>query len=133
MGFRVNGPVKWNAPTLDFLKGPDNGPGVVPGNYSVRMTLSGHTYVQRFRVEPDPRSQFTQAEYQQSFNAAMRQMARLSQLDTMLNTLDDLKKTLATATDTAKKANAADLATKLQDAATARADALRLAGGEHAG
>ncbi len=118
--FTVNGPVRWNAPTLDFLKGPTNGPGVVPGNYAVRMTLSGRTYVQRFRVEPDPRSHFTQAEYLRSFNEAMRQMARLSQVDTMLNTLDDLKKALATATDAAKKSNVSALATKLQDAETAR-------------
>ena len=64
--FNVNGPVKWNGATLDFFKGPDTGPGVVPGHYSVRMTLSGHTYVQHFRVAPDPRSQFTQADYQRT-------------------------------------------------------------------
>ena len=118
--FSVNGPVRWNGAAQDFLKGPENGPGVVPGDYAVRMTLSGHTYVQRFSVRPDPRSQFTMADYRRSFNEAMRQMARLSQVDTMLNSLDDLKKSLATASDAAKKANAASLTTKLQDAETAR-------------
>jgi photosystem II stability/assembly factor-like uncharacterized protein len=118
--FAVNGPVRWNGAAQDFLKGPETGPGVMPGNYAVRMTLSGHTYVQRFTVGPDPRSRFTQAEYQQTFSEAMRQMARLSKVDTMLNTLDDLKKSLATATDGAKKTNDAALTTKLQDAETAR-------------
>ncbi|MBV8117903.1 MAG: hypothetical protein JOZ01_07975, partial [Candidatus Eremiobacteraeota bacterium] len=118
--FNVNGPVRWNAAPQEFLKGPETGPSVVPGNYAVRMTLAGHTYVQRFRVEPDPRSRFTQAEYLQSFNEALHQMARLSQVDTMLNTLDDLKKAMDTATDAAKKANDSALAARLADAETAR-------------
>ena len=102
--FNVNGPVKWNGAKGDFRKGPDTGPGVVPGAYSVRMTLSGHTYVQHFNVEPDPRSRFTQADYQRSFDEAMRQMAHLSQVDTMLNNLDDLKKAIDAAMAPAKKA-----------------------------
>jgi hypothetical protein len=118
--FAVNGPVKWNGAALDFLKGPNTGPGVVPGNYSARMTLSGHTYVVHFRVAPDPRSQFTQAEYQQSFDESMRQMGRLSQLDTILNNLDDLKKSIDTALASSQKANTTDLTAKLQDAQTAR-------------
>ncbi|HXO16661.1 MAG TPA: hypothetical protein VN909_00680, partial [Candidatus Dormibacteraeota bacterium] len=115
--FNVNGPVKWNGGN-DFSKGPETGPGVVPGSYSARMTLSGHTYVQRFDVLPDPRSHFTQAEYQRSFDAAIRQMGHLSQIDTMLNNLDDLKKSLETASSAAKKANNTALSQKL-DAATA--------------
>lgn len=118
--FAVNGPVKWNGAALDFLKGPNTGPGVVPGNYSARMALSGHTYVVHFRVEPDPRSQFTQAEYQRSFEESMRQMARLSQLDTILNTLDDLKQSIDTAVASSQKANNTALTAKLQDAQTAR-------------
>jgi hypothetical protein len=118
--FSVNGPVKWRGAALDFLNGPDTGPGVVPGEYAVRMALSGHTYVQHFRVEPDPRSHFTQADYQRSFDAAMRQMQHLSQLDTILNNLDDVKKSLDTALAASKKANNTALTAKLQDAATAR-------------
>jgi photosystem II stability/assembly factor-like uncharacterized protein len=118
--FTVNGPVKWNGATVDFLKGPDTGPGVVPGDYSVRLWLSGHAYVRRFKVEPDPRSRFTQADYRQSFDAAMRQMAHLSQVDAMLNHLDDLKKSLDAGLDTAKKANNAASIGKLQDGSNAR-------------
>jgi hypothetical protein len=118
--FTVNGPVKWYGAKLEFLQGPDTGPGVVPGDYSVRMTLSGHTYVQHFRVAPDPRSQFTQADYQRSFDESMRQMARLSQIDTILNGLDDLKKSIDGALDDSKKANNAALTAKLQDALSVR-------------
>jgi photosystem II stability/assembly factor-like uncharacterized protein len=117
--FSVNGPVRWNAGN-DFSKGPENGPGVVPGDYSVRMTLGGHTSVQHFKVLPDPRSEFTQADYQRSFDTAMRQMGVLSQVDTMLNNLDDLQKGIDTALAAAKTANNAALTAKLQDASTAR-------------
>jgi photosystem II stability/assembly factor-like uncharacterized protein len=118
--FNVNGPVKWNGAALDFLNGPNTGPGVVPGDYSVRMTLSGHTYVQHFHVAPDPRSQFTQADYQRTFDAATRQMGYLSQVDTILNNLDSVKKALDSAVDAANKANNSALTAKLQDALTAR-------------
>jgi photosystem II stability/assembly factor-like uncharacterized protein len=118
--FNVNGPVKWKGAALDFLNGPDTGPGVVPGEYSVRMTLSGHTYVARFKVAPDPRSRFTQADYQRSFDEATRQMGYLSKLDTILNNLDDVKKALETASASATKANNAALTAKLADASKAR-------------
>lgn len=122
--FAVNGPVRWNGAAQDFLKGPTTGPGVVPGAYSVRMRLAGHTYVQHFTVEPDPRSHFTMAEYRQTYDEAMRQMARVSQLDTILNSLDDLKKAIGDASDAAKKANNTALAAKLTAAETARATLL---------
>ncbi len=118
--FNVNGPVKWNGAALDFLNGPNTGPGVVPGQYSVRMTLSGRAYVQHFQVAPDPRSQFTQADYQRTFDAAMRQMSHLSQVDSILNDLDSLKKAFDTAVDAAKKGDNSTLIAKLQEAQTAR-------------
>jgi photosystem II stability/assembly factor-like uncharacterized protein len=117
--FTVNPPVKWTGAVIDFLN-PSTGPGVVPGNYAARMTLAGHTYVQRFRVEPDPRSRFTQAEYQRTFDESMRQMARLSQVNTILNNLDDLKKALDAASSQAKKANNTVVASQLDTASAAR-------------
>ncbi len=117
--FTVNGPVRWNGGN-DFSKGPETGPGVVPGKYAVRMTLAGRTYLQRFRVAADPRSQFTQAEYQRTFDTAMRQMGHLSNVDTILNNLGDLKKALDTALDAATKANNIALEAKVRDASTAR-------------
>ncbi len=117
--FNANGPVKWNGGE-EFEQGPNSGPGVVPGDYSARLTLSGHAYLVHFKVAPDPRSQFAQADYQRSYDESMRQMARLSQLDTILNNLDDLKKAIDTATDTAKKTNNASLTATLSTGATAR-------------
>lgn len=118
--FTVNGPEKWNGALLEFLKGPNSGPSVVPGTYAVRMTLDGHTYEHRFTVEPDPRSRFTQAEYQRSFDLSMRQMNHLSTIDSIMNNLDDLKKALDDAQAAANKAGNTALSTKLADALTAR-------------
>ncbi|MBV8375114.1 MAG: hypothetical protein JO302_06350 [Candidatus Eremiobacteraeota bacterium] len=118
--FNVNGPVKWNGATSEFSKGPDEGPGVVPGRYAVRMTLGGHTYIQPFSVQPDPRSIFKQADYQRTFDEAMRQLAHVSQVDTMLNNLDDLKKATDSALDAAKKTGNTALTAKLQDLSDAR-------------
>ena len=117
--FNVNGPVKWNGGN-DFSKGPDTGPGVVPGDYSARIAISGRTYVANFKVEPDPRSRFTQADYQRSFDAAMRQMGYLSQIDTILNNLDDLKKSIDADVAAANKAGNSALGAKLQAVSTAR-------------
>ncbi len=118
--FTVNGPVKWNGADNDFFN-PETGPGVPPGSYSARIWLSGHAYVAHFKVEPDPRSIFTQADYQRSYDESMRQMARVSQMDTILNNLDDLKKAIDGAIATAQKANNTALVAKLQDSEKARA------------
>ncbi|HYL27845.1 MAG TPA: hypothetical protein VEW74_08415, partial [Candidatus Nitrosotalea sp.] len=117
--FTVNGPVKWTGAALDFFN-PQTGPGVPPGRYSVRTTISGHTYVAHFSVRPDPRSQFTQAEYERSYITAMRWLGRISAVNTILNNLDDVKKALDSATTAANKANNTALASKLSQAATAR-------------
>ena len=117
----ANGPVNWTGQTNPlFQNQPINGPQVPPGEYAVRMTLAGHTYLQHFKVAPEPRSAFTQAVYEHSYGEALREMAHLSNVDTMLNNLDDLKKQIDTALDAAKKANNAGLTAKLNDLATAR-------------
>ncbi|HKE37482.1 MAG TPA: hypothetical protein VKB39_08615, partial [Candidatus Baltobacteraceae bacterium] len=121
--FTVNGPVAWTGQTnqlfADFTQ--NNGPGVVPGEYSVRMTLGGHTSVAHFTVKPDPRSTFTMADYRTSYNRAMGLMQQYSTVAVMLNNLDSLKKAIATALDAAKKANDTAQTSKLNDLETARA------------
>ncbi|HEY1429961.1 MAG TPA: hypothetical protein VGF18_10330, partial [Candidatus Tumulicola sp.] len=117
--FNVNGPVKWDGGS-EFAQGPDTGPGVLPGQYSVRMTLGGRTFVRSFRVEPDPRSIFTMADYRRSYDTAMRQMNKLSQVDAILNRLDDLQKSIDAALVTEKKSNNTALIGRLNDATAAR-------------
>jgi photosystem II stability/assembly factor-like uncharacterized protein len=118
--FTVNGPVQWTGITNEVFKTPTiSGPGVVPGEYAVRMTLDGHTYVRRFSVKPDPRSKFTQADYRRSFDESMRVMKQLSHVDTMLNELDALQKGIDGAIAAAKKAGNTSLQASLTGFSTA--------------
>ncbi len=120
--FTIQGPIKYyGAPKM--FQGPDSIIGVPPGEYAVRMTLGGHTYVQRFTVKPDPRSQFTQAEYEASYALGRHLQALFSTVDVMLNNLDTVKKTLAGDLDAAQKAKNDALVTQIESAQRAH-DAL---------
>ncbi len=94
--FQVDGPVKWFGAAKGF-KGPDEGPGVPPGTYYVRMNLAGKTYNERFVVKPDPRGLFTQAQYEQSYVFARKYTLEFSKVDAMLNALDSVKSRLTDA------------------------------------
>lgn len=116
--FTIDGPVKYfGAPKI--FQGPDSIIGVPPGEYAVRMTLSGHTYTQHFSVKPDPRSRFTQAEYEQTYALGKHLQAIFSTVDVMLNNLDTVKTTLAADETAATKANNAALAAQIVAAQTA--------------
>jgi photosystem II stability/assembly factor-like uncharacterized protein len=115
--FTIDGPVKYNGAPKIF-QGPDSIIGVPPGEYAVRMTLSGHTYTESFAVRPDPRSHFTQAEYEQTFALGQHLQALFSTVDVMLNNLDDVKKTLAADETAANKANNTALAAQIAAAQT---------------
>ncbi len=92
--FQIDGPVKWTGAAREAYQGPNEGPPVPPGTYYVRMTLANRTYTERFAVEPDPRSHFTQAQYEESFAFAKVWYQRYSKVNEMLNSLDSVKKQL---------------------------------------
>ena len=102
--YQIDGPVKWNG-AGKFFKGPNEGPGVPPGTYRYRMTVDGKTFTGSFVAKPDPDSQFTQAEFVASYQYNVRALAKLSQLDTGLNALDDVKATLEKAKAAAQAKN----------------------------
>ncbi|MGZ3520121.1 MAG: WD40/YVTN/BNR-like repeat-containing protein [Vulcanimicrobiaceae bacterium] len=118
--FQTDGPVKWMGAAKEAYQGPKEGPAVVPGVYAVRLTLDGHSQTQPIDVKPDPRSQFTQADYVRSYELAKKYTHMFSVVDTMLNSLDDLKKQLDTASDSAKKKNDAGLANQVDAALKTR-------------
>jgi len=93
-GFQENGPVRWMGALKEDYRGPRTGPVVVPGTYSVRMTLGGQTMTQNVEVKADPRQSWTQAEYQATHDFTTRYFAEYSNIDTALNYLDDVKKAL---------------------------------------
>jgi hypothetical protein len=105
--FQIDGPVKWTGAAKPQYQGPNEGPPVPPGTYYVRMTVGNRTYTERFAVKPDPRSQFTQAQYEESFVFGKLWEQRFSKVNQMLNTLDSVKKQLdAAKADPKAKGNA---------------------------
>ncbi|MHB8147925.1 MAG: WD40/YVTN/BNR-like repeat-containing protein, partial [Vulcanimicrobiaceae bacterium] len=118
--FSIDGPVKWMGAAKKSYRGPDSGPAVPPGSYSVSMTLAGKTYVKYFEVKADPRTKYTQKQIVDSFNFAKQLEGKFSSVDTMLNNIDSVTKSLNDASAAAKKANDTALAAKLDAALTAR-------------
>jgi photosystem II stability/assembly factor-like uncharacterized protein len=92
--FQIDGPVKWTGAAKPEYQGPDEGPGVPPGSYFVRMTLADHTYTEPFTVKADPRTHFTQAQLEEAYAFGRFWNNRFSVVDTMLNSLDAIKKQL---------------------------------------
>ena len=92
--FNIDGPVKWYGAAKESYQGPSHGPGVPPGSFSARMSLGGKTYTKPFTVKPDPRTHFTRAQLQESYEFSKLWMDRFSVVDTMLNALDAVRKQL---------------------------------------
>ncbi|MGB9146472.1 MAG: hypothetical protein WCC14_11660 [Acidobacteriaceae bacterium] len=84
---RSDGPVRWNG-GLSFLKGPEFGPMVPPGEYTATLTIGDQKMTQKFDVINDPASHGTQQSMQERYDAIKSVMHELSQLDTALNRLD---------------------------------------------
>jgi hypothetical protein len=85
---REGGPVRWNGAARESFKGPLTGPIVVPGTYTVEMTLGGRVLSQSVDVRPDPRVTFTSADYRAGHAFLSAQMQRFSAVDAALNRLD---------------------------------------------
>ncbi len=118
--FQIDGPVKWYGAAKERYQGPDEGPGVPPGSYAVRMAAGGRTYTKSFAVKADPRTKFTQAQFEQTYAFGKKFLREFSIVDTMLNSLDAVKKELDSAkTDAKTKSNAA-LQTQITQALAAR-------------
>ncbi|MEO6912603.1 MAG: hypothetical protein ABI182_01105, partial [Candidatus Baltobacteraceae bacterium] len=100
--FTTDGPVLWKGAAKERYQGPKTGPGVPPGEYTARMTLSGHRYTDALVVKADPRTQITQAQLVESYLFSKKYFHDFSVIDTMLNTLDAVRKQL-----TSKKKDAA--------------------------
>jgi hypothetical protein len=103
--FHEDGPTQWMGAAKESYRGPKTGPVVVPGTYVVRLTLGRETLSQNVVVKPDPRDSWTQADYQAAYDFAKKYATRYGKIDEVLNNLDAIKKSLASAAD-ASKSNA---------------------------
>jgi photosystem II stability/assembly factor-like uncharacterized protein len=92
--FQIDGPVKWYGAAKESYQGPNEGPGVPPGHYYVRMAVKGKTYTLPFTVKADPKTHFTQAQFEEGYAFGKKYMREFSVVDTMLNSLDSIKKQL---------------------------------------
>ncbi len=106
--FTGDAPAKWYGAARDEYQGPKTGPSVVPGSYTVRLTLQGKMLSQSLIVKPDPRDSWTQAQYEAGYAYARKYSVIYGKIDETLNNLDGIKKSLVRAA-TAAKANAAVL------------------------
>ncbi len=116
----IAGPVKWTGAARKRYQGSNDGPIVVPGVYTARLTLGSHVMLQRFVVKASPGTLVTQAQLEHAFTVASQGQEMFSQVDEMLNNLDAVKKSIDTATMTAKKAGNTDAQSKLAAIASAR-------------
>ncbi|HZV76322.1 MAG TPA: hypothetical protein VFF63_01030, partial [Candidatus Babeliales bacterium] len=100
--FAEDPPTKWYGAGREEYQGPKTGPTVVPGTYTVRVSLGSSTLQQTVAVKPDPRDDWTQAQYQAGYDFAHKYSVIYGKIDEALNNLDAIKKSLANAAGAAK-------------------------------
>jgi photosystem II stability/assembly factor-like uncharacterized protein len=116
-----DGPVLWMGAAKEDYRGPKEGAPVVPGTYTVRIVLAGKTLDRTFAVKPDPRDTWTQSDYLAGYAFSKKYLDDYGKIDTVLNNLDAMKKSLA---DAAKSAAGNDAKTAQIAAAQKGRDAI---------
>jgi photosystem II stability/assembly factor-like uncharacterized protein len=101
--FTEDAPAKWLGAARKAYQGPKSGPIVVPGTYTVRLTLGNKTMEQPLTVKPDPRLDWTQAQYEAGYAFAKKYSGDYGKIDEALNHLDAIKKSLAAAAKASAK------------------------------
>jgi hypothetical protein len=100
--FTEDAPTKWYGAAKEDYQGPKTGPTVVPGTYTLRLTVGSSTLQQTVLVKPDPRDSWTQAQYQAGYEYARKYSVVYGKIDEALNNLDAVRKSLASASASAK-------------------------------
>jgi hypothetical protein len=106
-------------------EGVTDGPMVVPGRYTVRLTVNGRTLSQPFTVIDDPRIHATPAELAASYDLASRTVAKINDITDAVERIGKLQSQLSA---TASKAKGAAYAKRVDSAATSlkgRLEAIR--------
>jgi photosystem II stability/assembly factor-like uncharacterized protein len=82
-----DGPVKWTG-TFKENQGPDTGAEVLPGTYTVRLNVGGHSYAQTLTVIADPRDGNSADRYAKRYAFLSELYAEYGRVDTWLNAID---------------------------------------------
>ena len=77
-------------------------PWVVPGNYTVRLTVDGQSHTQPLTVKADPRVRTSEAALQRQFDASMQAYQEATAASAVLGQLRDLEKQIAARKPSAK-------------------------------
>jgi photosystem II stability/assembly factor-like uncharacterized protein len=101
--FSEDAPTKWYGAAKEEYQGPRTGPTVVPGTYTLRLTLGGSTLTQTVVVKGDPRDDWTPAQYQAGYEYARKYSVVYGKIDEALNNLDAIKKSLTAVAASAKR------------------------------
>ena len=83
---RYEGP-KWVSGARFDTGEPGAGPLVVPGDYTLRLTVDGHTETRDLRVEPDPRSRASAADLEAQLIFALGIRDQLTRITNMVTTI----------------------------------------------
>jgi hypothetical protein len=101
----IDGPPQYNKAPFFFL-GPDDGPQLPPGHYTIAFTVDGKTWKFPLTSVADPSTTTTQAEFEAAFMQRRKEYDLLGRVDTMLNGLQQVKDDLATQKAAAKTGDA---------------------------
>jgi photosystem II stability/assembly factor-like uncharacterized protein len=117
---RVSWPMRLPAPKVppaaSTAFGATNGPRVLPGTYTVKMTKDGVVYTTSLEVVPDPRSKHTPEDRKAHFDLAMKVYDQLAE---MTFDVDRINRVRLALDDRASKLPADDpLARRLHDASS---------------
>lgn len=102
----IDGPARYTSAPF-FFRGPDEGPVLPPGRYTIAFHLEGKTYRFPLVKVADPLSTTTQAQYVAQFQQERRVFDLLGRTDLMLNELHRVRKHLLAEQKTLKPGNPA--------------------------
>jgi hypothetical protein len=106
-------------------EGVTDGPMVVPGRYTVRLTVNGRATSQPFTVVDDPRVHATQAELIATYDLASRTVAKINDVTDAVERIGKVQKALS---ERASQVKGAPYAKRVDSAATSlkgRLEAIR--------
>jgi photosystem II stability/assembly factor-like uncharacterized protein len=106
-------------------EGVIDGPMVLPGQYTVRLTANGQTRTQSFQVVDDPRIGATQAELAASHDLATRTVATLNAISDNVKRIESLQQQLTARADQTKDAPYAKRVSSAASSVKGKLEAIR--------
>jgi photosystem II stability/assembly factor-like uncharacterized protein len=113
----VAGAVGWPPPS-------DQGPTVLPGTYTLKLTADGKTLTQTIAVQPDPRSKVPASEREEQLKAALALRDDVARLARMVNQIRSLRQQITARNELLKDNTKAEPLRKLGKEVVEKLDSL---------